>query len=507
VYDYPITKANMTSDEFSGVETEMVEIDGVVCIRDDFPIWGALANELAPEEKSVIEYLYPRSGVVNDGLMYYVYTRAVASWAQLYSEVASSELLRVTGINAPVNYAKALKSTYAMCKRIAFPVARIQESICIGTYRLVYNVEYKDDSAIVHFRPHPTVIPRGNKHESSSRIDCFVVCPIVMPNPVICPYRVPVDWDDRVINSIMAPLRDDQKLDFLWRMGKSMVDPEGSVIVFYGKDGQEGKTKFITTITRMFTNAVEWVSEDLVGSESKWPNADTIMYLCEKRYLVCDECKIEDGFSYNNIKRWTSGAPISMEGRTGYLCHTLFVMTNTMPFAEKAAINNSIGRRLVIYHLDKKMWKYEALPREAITNSVILKFVSMCLTVYHSDTKVPPTSLAIALYSLFRKNINKYTADIVYDVASSKDECIAATSAMATKCGVPMSRLVTAFHAMSPSLVHVPEKGTPYVHSIRYRKMEHTQHGIEVINKRREANVPAITMDVLMERLYLMRDM
>ncbi|KAH7114041.1 hypothetical protein EDB81DRAFT_601858, partial [Dactylonectria macrodidyma] len=71
--------------------------------------------------------------VVNDGLTYYVYCRGVASWAQLYSDVASNELLRVTGINAPVNYAKALKGTYAMCKRIAFPVGHIQESVCIGT--------------------------------------------------------------------------------------------------------------------------------------------------------------------------------------------------------------------------------------------------------------------------------------------------------------------------------------------------------------------------------------
>ncbi|KAM3447866.1 hypothetical protein MY3296_008321 [Beauveria thailandica] len=152
-----------------------------------------------------------------------------------------------------------------------------------------------------------------------------------MSNPVLCPYRVVIDLDDTIINTIMAPLRDNQKLDLLWSMGKALVEPEGTVMVFYGRDGKEGKTKQISSITSMFTNAVECVSEDLVRKESKWPGPDTIMYLCDKKFLVCDECKIEEGFSYHNIKRWASGAPVSMEGRTGYLSHTLFVTANQIP--------------------------------------------------------------------------------------------------------------------------------------------------------------------------------
>lgn len=494
-------------EEYEDPHTELIEIDDVICYRDDFPIWGALTNELGPEERDVISHLYERRGVVSDGLTYYIYSRSVASWTQLYSEVGSYELLRITKINAPVNYAKALKNAYAMCKRVAFPIGRVQPSVCIGTYRLMFRVEYKDEFCIVHYRPHPPVIGRGNKHETADRIGCFVVSPIAMPNPVYCPHMVKVDFNDPVINSIMAPLRDDQKLDFLWRMGKAFVDPEGSVIVLYGKDGKEGKTKFITAITRMLTNAVEWVTEDLVGKVSEWPSPDTIMYLCDKKFLVCDECKIDEGFSYNNIKRWTSGAPISMEGRTGFLSHTLFVITNSIPFAEKAAINNSIGRRLVFYHMDKKMWKYKPLKNDAITNTVILKFVSMCLSVYSSMPANPPTSLAIALYSLFRKNINRYTAGLVYDVGSTPPECIAATSAMACRCGVSLSRLVSAFHAMSPALVCMPEHGASYVLSLRCIKMEYTDHGIEVVNKRREANVPVISLESLLERMYLMRDM
>lgn len=38
------------------------------------------------------------------------------------------------------------------------------------------------------------------------------------------------------------------------------------------------------------------VDGDLFGSKSLWPNADIVMNLCQKRILICDECKIDEGF-------------------------------------------------------------------------------------------------------------------------------------------------------------------------------------------------------------------
>lgn len=43
----------------------------------------------------------------------------------MHSETASNELLEITGINTPVNYSKALKSIYAVCKRVAFLIKHI----------------------------------------------------------------------------------------------------------------------------------------------------------------------------------------------------------------------------------------------------------------------------------------------------------------------------------------------------------------------------------------------
>lgn len=92
--------------------SEKRENDGVIWFSDDFPTHGALSNDILYKYKRVIGLLYTRRLVVTDEIMYYVCCRDEASWAQLYSEMASNELLKTIGINAPVNYSKALKSTY-----------------------------------------------------------------------------------------------------------------------------------------------------------------------------------------------------------------------------------------------------------------------------------------------------------------------------------------------------------------------------------------------------------
>jgi DNA polymerase elongation subunit (family B) len=60
---------------------------------------------------------------------------------------------------------------------------------------------------------------------------------------------------------------------------------------------------------------------------------------------------------------------------------------------------------------------------------------------------------------------------------------------------------------MSPALAHMPERGSGYIKSLRRFKLEYTDHGIEVVNKRRDANTQVVTLDTLLERLYLMKDM
>lgn len=497
--------ATRSTTVISGVE--MIENNGVISFTDDFPFWGPLAMSMAPESKAVIEELHQNRHVVTDGISYYVYCESVASWMQLYSEIASRKLLRITGINAPVNYAGPLQETYALAKRIALPIGRLHPSVCVGTYRLVFVIEWRGDGyVIVHYKPHMPVTNSGGRDVMYARIYCFVRSPIILPSPSTCPYRVPISFDDYIINKILMPLRDDQKLDFMFRIGRAYMDPikDPSVMVLYGKIGHEGKTELAKAISRLMPDAVEWVSEDLFGSKSEWPKVDTVMELCAKRILICDECKIEDGFSYNNVKKWTSQSPISMGGRVGFLSQSAIITSNKIPFYEKSAVNNSIGRRLVVYHMNKNLEKYEPVDPSEITNTVRLRFMSICLSCTASFSH-PPVSLPIALYTVFRKNVNRMTAGLAYDVASSSMECIAGTSVMSVRCGVSIKTLCTAFSAISPKLVCKPRYGCTYILSIRTLKRTITHHGIDVVNKRAEANVPKINLDALIERLRVVR--
>ena len=481
--------------------SELITTSGVTWFIDGFPLWGPLSTNLKPAQKALVEKLYQGRLVVTDGITHYLFCAGIGAWSQLYSEVAGYELLDMTGINAPVNYSKALKWAYALAEQTSFPMGMVQPSVCIGTFRLRFVCEYASDGPIVYFFPHERVIDNGGKDPIYDRIFTFVTSPITFPNPVVIPTRVEIDADDEIITKILLPLRYDQKLDFLWRIGKAVIDrvTNPSVIVFFGREGHEGKTKLAEAITRILSNAVVWVNEDLFGSKSVWPNADMVMNLCQKRILICDECKIEDGFSYNNIKRWTSEAPITMEGRTGYLSQTAIVISNHIPFYEKSAVNNSIGRRLVVYHMKKNLNKFKPLDRSEITNQIAIKFISYAISVAIAF-EYPPVSLPIALYTVFRKNVNKMTAGLVYDVASSRSDMIAATCAMAMRCGITARKLCSAFAAMSPSLVTFPEPGCPYINSIRKRGINLTEHGIEVINKRRTANKGVIDLQSLLER-------
>ncbi|CAG8979187.1 hypothetical protein HYALB_00000322 [Hymenoscyphus albidus] len=162
-------------------------------------------------------------------------------------------------------------------------------------------------------------------------------------------------------------------------------------------------------MTRILADAAQWVSGDLFGSKSIWPDADDVLELCQKRLLICDECKIADGFNYDNVKKWTSEAPVTMKGRTGYLAQTATITSNNIPFYEKSAMNNSIGRRMVVYHMCKPMTKQKKVYPREVTNMVSLSFMSLAVSVAAAFER-PPTSLAIALYTFFRKNVNKMTA-------------------------------------------------------------------------------------------------
>ncbi|KAK8011814.1 hypothetical protein PG989_000074 [Apiospora arundinis] len=352
--------------------------------------------------------------------------------------------------------------------------------------RLMYEVEYTEGSPIVYYMPYKPVIERAAKSKFQERIDCFVVNSIAMRSPFGCPRVVKVDYTDE-------------------RISKSLVAPEEgrSVIVLYDKNGHEGKTEFAKSFSRMLSDSVEWMSNGLFGSASERPNVDTVMYLCGKRYLICDECKISEDISYNNIKRWTSGAPVSFEGRTGFLSHTALVTSNVAPFY-KEAVSNSIGKRLVIYHMDK-MSAYEPMDKSRVNNIVLFKFISVAISVYNAMPEHPPTSLAITLYTVFRKNINRIAAGLMYDAASSpRGVCCSYERDGSQVRGSD----VEAGHGLLRDLAYAryPRGASPYITSLRVVRVRLTEHEIDYVNRRAEVERPVIQLETMLERFYRIRN-
>lgn len=155
----------------------------------------------------------------------------------------------------------------------------------------MFDVKYTDDGPIEEYKPHDVVIdnPRGDEHR---RMYMFVTSPIIMPFPFTYPVTTIPDFESETMNSILLPLRDDQKLDFMWRLGNLLTDPISSpcVTIFYGPNSEEGRSVLALNITRVLGTGAKWTVVDLIGKGSKWPDAETVTELAKKRLVVCDEC-------------------------------------------------------------------------------------------------------------------------------------------------------------------------------------------------------------------------
>ncbi|KAH0556446.1 hypothetical protein GP486_005639 [Trichoglossum hirsutum] len=233
-------------------------------------------------------------------------------------------------------------------------------------------IECVNDEPVVVFDAHGEVIdnPRGPEYK---RMYTFVTTPILMPHPFQIPRRITVDLDSGIIAEILRPLRDGQKRDFTWGLGRAIsgTDRRPCVVILYGKDSHEGKGEFAKNIMKLFELKVA-EGGDRDGAAAKW-------------IIICDERNIEDGMNNDNVKRWTSDSPVQADGMSAYLFQMIIGLTNTMGFCKRDAISNSMGRRIVVYRMEE----YAASPKDVIDNMVRMKMIAMSLW-YSSVHREPP---------------------------------------------------------------------------------------------------------------------
>lgn len=96
----------------------------------------------------------------------------------------------------------------------------------------------------------------------------------------------------------------------------------------------------------------------------------------QNRFVVTDEVNNKGSMSYNNMKKFTSWTPVTLP-------------EDIVSYLYQAAIDNSMGRRLVIYQMDKMSEKPPPNVSN-IDNAVVINFISMAVAVYNSDLSVPP---------------------------------------------------------------------------------------------------------------------
>src|SRR5215469_3233625 len=141
---------------------------------------------------------------------------------------------------------------------------------------------------------------------------------MLSPNP--CCYSSPArpksagqsDYEKHVVsnNTLLNfnPLRDDQKLDLIWRISNALTDPARNpcMIIFYSPSQAESKSLFAININKVLGAGVRWKLTDLVHKTSRWLSAGEVMSLAEKGIIVYDECGIEEGMNCYNVKKWIS---------------------------------------------------------------------------------------------------------------------------------------------------------------------------------------------------------
>lgn len=95
-----------------------------------------------------------------------------------------------------------------------------------------------------------------------------------MPFPFMCPVRTVVDPETEKLNSILLPLRDDQKLGLLWSFRSLLTEPIRNPcgMVFHSARGG----LLALNISRSLSTGAKWTVTDQIANVSKWPD-DTVM--------------------------------------------------------------------------------------------------------------------------------------------------------------------------------------------------------------------------------------
>ncbi|GAB0495117.1 hypothetical protein MMPV_006415 [Pyropia vietnamensis] len=461
-----------------GHPEEMLLIYGVSSVPSPHPYSIEAMNMMSVKGEMLVEIARARRFVEFRGAFYFFSTQMMC-WYQICTTIAATELLDLLDITAPVNFAVAFSRFIPLIKRLSIPIADVPKSVCIATDRLTYAID--PDTGVVRFEACTQLILTTMERVMGTvaiggRQSMFCTSSVQWRH---IPRSIAPDPDSETVEMILMPLRPDQRKDLLWRLGAMVVDggARPSVIVLYGPTGSEGKSSLMISISEAFPGTMMWVSRDLIGSKPTMPSQMELASWAQCRGIVCDGVSIRDGMNYDCIRRWTSNSPVEVNGMHLMLRQTIFAAANDLGFMERSAMTNSIGRRLVIYSMSRSFAAESVRPARMIP-AVAAQIMAMALTEFEASPH-PPTSLEIALLTVFRKSVGFITGGLIIDPHATPDQCRAATTVIKIRVGVEIDEVTSVFEAINPKLVgrSGEEWRTPYIKGIRCRVVRVTEEG------------------------------
>jgi hypothetical protein len=326
----------------------------------------------------------------------------------------------------------------------------IPSSVCVGTYRLVVNM----NEEYIHFTP--VFFLTMDEAETAysfyfRRMSAFVFKTIVSS-------RIPrslrhsfVSAAERTLSNVLGR----ESIEIVkWVIGNSLIDPVPAqkILFFYGLGG-DGKTVSINTILANLPGCSSALTRDYVGSSSNKLSEDDIHTLLNNRVVTFGDCILEEGYKINSqfLKRITSGDAISTSTVSGKIECTGIFASNSLWHPSKSVMQPWFARRMVLINFNK-LPDNLMLPPAQYNDVDVVHFAVSCIKT-RTLLAEPPITLDIALRTIFGSKAQRFTRGVKYCLGSSHMDCTIASHILSSHCHVDVEPLTELVKKVNPNLV------------------------------------------------------
>ncbi len=343
----------------------------------------------------------------------------------------------------------ALKKYYAIVVMNAHTLSNVPESVCIYDTRFTFAISLENDNNVIDFEPCPPLLQVETVDVEQS-VHAININPLML---FIRPVRVVLDENEKMYRSIVDPLSDDQERFLMWLIGCSLIDglQQARLLIFYGKSGMEGKTTLMKNIENMLTGTVSTFTRNPFVAKEQILTVQEMHEMSASRICLFDEGDYDKGFNISNVKKLVSGFLYHVSDLSFIMNKLLITSCNKLGFSEREMNDNTLVRRHDVICFEKSM---QGRGKQVLGNVTDLKRmnyagIAMCVASRYENA---PMNIYMALFSIFKKSTDGYTAGVIRKLNSTIAECMAAGHVIAMRSGIEYTKLMGLICAKSPDL-------------------------------------------------------